>query len=178
MTISASGANLQAPIAILRSGQASVIDSQQPGIKSDDDYVFLDTDGLSGGGFITSWAFSADPDGAADGIAVQRIGPDGSAQGETLRIEGLRHLVDLASYDETVNGSIEALADGGYALAYTSRPERAWSGGPMTGTVPTAIGDFALYLQGIGKPLTYYVGGVPAGLQASPSTCSAQMQPD
>jgi hypothetical protein len=73
---------------------------------------------LSGGGFATSWVIDANRDGDGDGIAVQRFAADGSKDGNVVLLQGFAPEL-LSQVGDNGAIDLQALDDGGYALAFS-----------------------------------------------------------
>lgn len=100
------------------------IDSAGVPVFSDDDGVIGITP-VPGGGFVVHWLVDFEQDDAPDTIAVQRFAADGSKSGGITVLQGISdELTDDAGGDSTYD--LTALANGGYALAFTLSQETSY----------------------------------------------------
>ncbi|MBB3927098.1 hypothetical protein GGR43_002821 [Sphingobium jiangsuense] len=129
-----------------------------PFLGDDEDDATVKVTALHGGGFVVNWVVDADGDGDADGLAVQRFAADGGKQGGIMLLDVpedlLDRLDDVGSYD------LHALANGGYALAYSLDLEEVHNYVAMTqnGNIPIVGRPVEITVNSTGNP-TYAILG-------------------
>lgn len=126
-----------------------------PATDSDDYPTIVDTDGLAGGGHVTSWVGDADADGVPDTIAVQRFNADGTPNGSAVLLDGIPRGAFLTLDDESgISLSVDPLTGGGYAASYQLRGGEDYFFRPVTGVVAGTNDVFF-----IGKPESLTISG-------------------
>ncbi|MET0241742.1 MAG: Ig-like domain-containing protein [Sphingobium sp.] len=123
-------------------------------VLEDDDRGVVGITPVPGGGFVVNWLVDFDHNYAPDAIAVQRFSADGSKQGGITLLQGVaEQLVNNAGDDSTYD--LTALANGGYALAFTLSHDTSYRNVTLTGQVAQA--------SITGEPTNIYIYQAPPG---------------
>ncbi len=142
-------------------GEAVKVDGAAAPLASDlDDEEGVQITALPGGGFTVQWAVDADGDREVDGIAVQRFGADGAAQGDPVSLQGMSpRLINDNGGDGFANAvRVVALDSGGYAVAWSTEVDYDFQSFGLPGN---PAGRFEVPIIGIPSVIAAY--GIPDG---------------
>ncbi|AOR80889.1 Ig-like domain-containing protein [Novosphingobium resinovorum] len=130
------------------------IDSLGAPVLDDDDGGTIGITPLAGGGFVVHWLVDVDHDETPDAIAVQRFAADGAKDGGITLLQGVSEQLIADAGDDSAY-DLTALANGGYALAFTLAQDSSYRNIVLSGQAPVA--------PIVGEPTDIYVYDAPAG---------------
>ncbi|MFT4055048.1 MAG: Ig-like domain-containing protein [Novosphingobium sp.] len=131
------------------------IDSLGAPVLNDDDGSVIGITPLAGGGFVVHWLVDFDHDEAADAVAVQRFAADGAKDGGITLLQGLSEQLIADAGDDSAY-DLTALANGGYALAFTLSQDSSYRNIVLSAQAPVA--------PIVGEPTDIYVYDAPTGV--------------
>ncbi|MEE4453563.1 Ig-like domain-containing protein [Novosphingobium resinovorum] len=130
------------------------IDSLGAPVLNDDDGGTIGITPLAGGGFVVHWLVDFDHDETPDAIAVQRFAADGAKDGGITLLQGLSEQLVADAGDDSAY-DLTALANGGYALAFTLSQDTSYRNIVLSAQAPVA--------PIVGEPTDIYVYDAPTG---------------
>jgi trans-aconitate methyltransferase len=122
----------------------------------------VETSALASGGYATSWVSDLDDDGTGDVIAVQRFNADGTLNGAIVKLGDLPDAAIASVCGQESAYSLDALANGGYAVSYTIPPVTSYFNRILNGGTSSALTGL------VGKPteLHFAVSGATSSYTA------------
>jgi hypothetical protein len=129
------------------------IDADGSPVLDDDDGGVIGVTPVPGGGFVVHWLVDFDSDDAPDAIAVQRFAADGSKQGSITLLQGLSEQLVADAGDDSAY-DLTALANGGYALAFSLSQDTSYRNITLSGQIAQA--------PIAGEPTNIYIYQAPA----------------